>query len=97
MCTVRKVDLCVVGAGISGLSLAAFASERLTVCVLEKKPMVGGLLQSHKLGDSLFDEAANGWLDSEPSVEQLIQLVTDKNLFPPFEFVLGGSRQNRAF
>ena len=83
MCTVKKVDLCVVGAGISGLSLAAFASERLTVCVLKKKSVVGGLLQSHQLGDSLFDEAANGWLDSEPSVEQLIQLVNATSLVTP--------------
>ena len=83
MCSVKKVDLCVVGAGISGLSLAAFASERLTVCVLEKKSTVGGLLQSHQLGEALFDEAANGWLDSEPAVEALIQLVNATSLVTP--------------
>ena len=71
----KSVDLCVIGAGISGLSLAAFASERLSVCVLEEKDTVGGLLQSQLLDNALFDEAANGWLDSEPAVEELIQLV----------------------
>ena len=33
------------------------------------------MLQSHQLGEALFDEAANGWLDSEPAVDELIQLV----------------------
>lgn len=79
----NKVDLCIIGAGISGLSLAAFASERLSVCVLERRPNVGGLLQSHQLGDALFDEAANGWLDSEPSVDALIQLIGAKSIVTP--------------
>ena len=83
MCTVNQVDLCVIGAGISGLSLAAFASEHLSVCVLERRSTVGGLLQSHQLGEALFDEAANGWLDSEPAVDELIQLVGAESAVTP--------------
>lgn len=71
----KSVDLCVVGAGISGLSLAAFASEQLSVCVLEEKDTVGGLLQSRQIDNVRFDEAANGWLDSEPAVEDLIRRI----------------------
>ena len=73
--TVQDIDLCVIGGGISGLALAAFASKELSVCVLEKNSTVGGILQSTTLGSSLFDEAANGWLDSEPSVADLIELI----------------------
>lgn len=79
----KRVDLCVVGAGISGLSLAAFASKRLSVCVLEKESTVGGLLQSHQMDDALFDEAANGWLDSEPAVTELIRLIGAETLITP--------------
>ena len=75
MTTLQEVDLCVIGGGISGLSLAAFASKELSVCVLEKESSVGGILQSTTLGSSLFDEAANGWLDSEPSVANLIEYI----------------------
>jgi|GEM_PF-6347221 len=72
---VQDIDLCVIGGGISGLALAAFASKHLSVCVLEKNSTVGGILQSTTLGSAVFDEAANGWLDSEPSVADLIDLI----------------------
>lgn len=79
----ETVDLCVIGAGISGLSLAAFASQQLSVCVVEQKDRVGGILQTKELGGALFDEAANGWLDSEPSVEELINLMGASSSITP--------------
>ena len=65
------VDLCVVGAGISGLSLAAFACPEQSVCVVESNSKVGGILARTVHENSIFDHAANGWLDNEPSVEEL--------------------------
>ena len=61
----------IVGAGISGLSTAAWLGDAL---VLESKSVVGGWVQSkeHHLGFSV-DLAANGWLDNEPSVAELIE------------------------
>lgn len=72
---VETTDICVVGAGVSGLSLAAFASVHSHVCVLESKPNVGGILTKTQSSAHLFDHAANGWLDNEPSVHELIELI----------------------
>ena len=61
----------VVGAGISGLSVAAWLDDSI---VFEAQAKEGGWVKSisHPLGFSL-DLAANGWLDNEPAVMELIQ------------------------
>ena len=63
----------IVGAGISGLTAAAWLDEAI---VLERADTVGGWVQSkkHPLGFSL-DLAANGWLDNEPTVAELIEHI----------------------
>ena len=63
----------VIGAGISGLSAAAWLDDAI---VLERNETVGGWVQSkeHELGFSL-DLAANGWLDNEPTVAELIEHI----------------------
>lgn len=71
----ETTDICIIGAGISGLSLAAFASVHSRVCVLETAPVVGGILSKTQSDEHLFDHAANGWLDNEPSVHELIDLI----------------------
>ena len=65
----------IIGAGISGLSLAAFADEHFDVTVLEASDKVGGLIQNNSEGVRIRDHAANGWLNNEPSVNELIQLL----------------------
>ena len=61
----------IVGAGISGLSAAAWLEDAI---VLEATSHAGGWIQSstHPLGFSI-DLAANGWLNNEPAVDELIQ------------------------
>ena len=63
----------IVGAGISGLSAAAWLPNAI---VLEAKDCVGGWIQTQEnpLGFSI-DLAANGWLDNEPTVLELLRHV----------------------
>lgn len=72
---IETTDICVIGAGISGLSLAAFASVHSKICVLETESTVGGILTKTQSEQHLFDHAANGWLDNEPSVHELVELI----------------------
>jgi protoporphyrinogen oxidase len=53
----HSFDLCVIGAGISGLCLAQMAAARgQRILVLEQRPEAGGCLSSAPVGDS-------GWLE----------------------------------
>jgi protoporphyrinogen/coproporphyrinogen III oxidase len=55
-----KQDIIIIGAGISGLSLAHYcAKERLKTLVLEKTDRVGGTFHSHQFGR----EAEDFWLE----------------------------------
>ena len=62
----EEVDICVVGAGISGLSLAAFASKYSRVCVLESSNSV----VEKAPRQNVLSDRANGWLDNESSVQE---------------------------
>ena len=63
----------IIGGGISGLSTAAWLDDAI---VLESKESIGGWVKSkeHPLGFSV-DLAANGWLDNEPAVAELIKHI----------------------
>ena len=71
------MKIAVVGGGISGLT-CAFWLQKLGhhVTIFEKKATLGGWVQSIKtpLG-SIVDVAANGWLDNEPAVHELIEAL----------------------
>lgn len=66
--------ICIIGGGISGLTVAHELMSDHEIVVLESAPNAGGLLRSnqHKKG-FVINEAPNGWLNSEPSVLKLIQ------------------------
>lgn len=68
-------DLCIVGGGMSGLALAAFVKENLSIHLLEQSPTLGGLLQNSSDNNIVRDHAANGWLNNEPSVEKLLKII----------------------
>ena len=63
----------IIGGGISGLSTAAWLDDAI---VLESQESIGGWVQSkkHRFGFSV-DLAANGWLDNEPTVAELIKHI----------------------
>jgi monoamine oxidase len=67
-------DVCVVGAGISGLAACQrFAQARLSFIVLEAKDRIGGRFKAHTKSDFVYDEGAH-WLhcaDQNPLVEIL--------------------------
>ena len=54
-----KYDIVIIGAGISGLSLAHYcAKEGLKILVIEKRERVGGTLHSHS-----FEDAKGFWIE----------------------------------
>ncbi len=62
MTTSERVDVCVVGAGLSGLYAARkLAAANLRVCVLEARDRVGGRTLSHTLGGGRVDLGAQ-WI-----------------------------------
>jgi len=68
-------SIVIVGAGIAGLSLAAFLGEEHDVQVLEASDTAGGHVRSEHIGGRTLDRAANGWLDSEPAIGRLVERV----------------------
>ncbi len=66
----------VVGAGISGLSAAAFLDEEgVELTVVEAGPRAGGNVRSDREDGRVLDLASNGWLDNEPAVGRLLDRV----------------------
>jgi oxygen-dependent protoporphyrinogen oxidase len=62
----------IIGAGISGLSVAEFLRDSHQVTVLEAGSEPGGKVRSERVQGFTFDKAANGWLDNGPGMQRLI-------------------------
>ena len=70
------IDVCVIGAGVSGLAAATFLEEAgLSVQVWEANTKPGGNVRSDAQDGRVLDRAANGWLDNEPAMSRLLDLV----------------------
>lgn len=66
----------IVGAGVSGLATARFLqAEGVQVSVLEARDSPGGNVRSVREEGRVLDVAANGWLNSEPAMTELLQLA----------------------
>lgn len=68
----------IVGAGISGLSLAWIlktrtAPERVEIAVLERRTRPGGNICSRRIDGYLCESAASGFLDSAPATLSLVR------------------------
>lgn len=72
-----KPKIHIVGAGFSGLTLA-FELSKLhhSVVIYESSDRVGGLIQTHRLGDSLAEAAANAFYANN----SIVQLCHELNL-----------------
>ena len=68
----------IVGAGIAGLSLAAFLGDEHDVRVLEAAELPGGHVRSEHIEGRTLDRAANGWLDSEPAIGRLVERALEQ-------------------
>lgn len=68
------LDLAVLGGGISGLALAAWATEAgLNVAVFDRSDRPGGVMDSARSGPFLFEVGPNTVLDRDPSFDALLQ------------------------
>jgi len=66
----------VIGAGISGLAAATFLHHKdIEVVVLDAAGQAGGNVRTLQSGNRSIDRAANGWLDSEPAMSELLRIA----------------------
>jgi len=69
-----KHRVVIVGAGVSGLSTATFLAN-VPCTVLEAGEMPGGNVRTDYVDGRVVDRAANGWLDSEPAMDRMLDLL----------------------
>ncbi len=73
MSDVRRTDVVVIGAGISGLSLTHYLRRRgLDVNLLECDDRAGGKIQTHRHGNFLVESGPNSLLETSPLLSELI-------------------------
>ncbi|MDQ7066118.1 MAG: protoporphyrinogen oxidase [candidate division KSB1 bacterium] len=70
----RKIDVCVIGAGISGLSTAFFLKQAgKRVVIFERQPRVGGVIVTERANDYLFEHGPNSTLATSEKLSELIR------------------------
>ena len=82
----QKVDVLIVGAGISGLAVAYFVNKdcpHLKLLVCEKAPQVGGTMQTSHLEGFIVEHGPNGFLTNKPHTLELCrELGIEEQLMP---------------
>ncbi len=71
-------DVIIVGAGLSGLSVAHFILEQKpdsSILIMEKSDRAGGAIKSHKEEGYLAEQGPHGFLDNCPQSRELIKLA----------------------
>lgn len=74
-------SVCIVGAGISGLAIAAFLAADPTlgapidVQVIEAAPRPGGVAWSERIDGRLVETGPASWLSGEPALDRLVRLA----------------------
>jgi len=68
------MKLAIVGGGISGLSLAYYLQNKYEITIFEKENW-GGKARSVKVGEFLFEEGVNGFLDNAPDTLKLCEEI----------------------
>ena len=87
----KQVDVVIVGAGMAGLTAAAYLSKaNYSVVVIEKDASSGGLIGSFNVDGHLLDKGARGIIDSGIIFPMLKQLNLEiEFLDNPIKIVLG--------
>lgn len=79
---VTTVDVCIVGAGISGLAVATFLRREQparSLCVLEQGDRPGGAIRSYHSQGYLAEWGPHGFLDNRQESRELIALAELEN------------------
>ena len=90
---IQKIDICIVGAGISGLALAAFLRKeqpQRSIMVLEKGARPGGAIRTYQGEGYMAEWGPHGFLDNRAESQELIALAGlehDKCIAPLSRFV----------
>jgi len=71
--------LAIVGGGISGLSLAFYLQNDFEITIFEKDKW-GGKAYTQKIGNYLFEEGVNGFLDNSPKTLELCSEIGIKTI-----------------
>lgn len=69
------MKIAIVGGGISGLSVAAFLEASPDLTVFEASSRAGGLIRSQTTAGVVRDMGANGFLNDEPAMDDLLHLL----------------------
>lgn len=89
-----STDVCVLGAGIAGLTVRAALPDREVLC-LDAAPRPGGLLQMHERGDFAFDTTVHVLFFRRPGMRNLVEalLTGGAHRFLKHNLVSQGGRQ----
>ena len=71
---IQKIDICIVGAGISGLALAAFLRKeqpQRSIMVLEKGARPGGAIRTYQGEGYMAEWGPHGFLDNRAESQEL--------------------------
>jgi oxygen-dependent protoporphyrinogen oxidase len=69
------MKIAIVGAGISGLTTAYYLQESGVDVTIFEKDKVGGKANSIRIGEFLFEEGVNGFLDNSPETLELCEKI----------------------
>lgn len=91
----KKVDCLILGAGLTGLSLALKLLRRnKRVCIVEKEPTVGGLAKSYKCDGVVFDFGPHVFRSENGN---LIKWVTNLTKMIPHQTKVGIFKYSKIF
>ena len=73
----RHVDVCVIGAGLTGLTTAFLLKRKgKEVVVIEKQPRIGGQIHTQQVGDYIMESGPNTGSVSFPEVAELFEALS---------------------
>ena len=78
--------LAIIGAGLSGISLACLIKKKINVEIFEKSRGVGGRMSTRKASPFIFDHGAQYFKINSKDFMHFISDLLDKNIIKPWSF-----------